>query len=240
MLAIVFPIFFGFILGDVGYGHSAPCHVLCTSESVQGRRRPSSSLWFSETQACRASSLVSCSANSWDSNFPGQPIIFSRHLNIGGTEAAGHGPAIAELMVLAIWIGILHITLGRVLGMINHARQDHGNTGSRQCLANFGWITVMWGILIGIWSMFAMPLMPDLTGLPVVAAASSRSGCRRRPYRDGYPLHRHGTRSLRSSNSRPLFRTCCHMHVWWLSAFHPWPSRWSSTTCPSGCSSAPD
>jgi V/A-type H+-transporting ATPase subunit I len=35
-------------------------------------------------------------------------------------------------------------------------------------MANFGWLAVMWGILIGIWSTVVMPLMPDLTGLPVV------------------------------------------------------------------------
>jgi V/A-type H+-transporting ATPase subunit I len=36
-------------------------------------------------------------------------------------------------------------------------------------MANFGWIAVMWGILIAIWSTAAVPLMPNLTGLPVLA-----------------------------------------------------------------------
>ena len=71
---------------------------------------------------------------------------------------------------MSIWIGILHITLGRVLGMINHARQDHGEHRIKAVLANFGWIAVMWGILIAIWSMFALPYMPDLSGFPVIAA----------------------------------------------------------------------
>jgi V/A-type H+-transporting ATPase subunit I len=35
-------------------------------------------------------------------------------------------------------------------------------------LANLGWLTVMWGVLLMIWSVFALPLMPDLTGLPPI------------------------------------------------------------------------
>jgi V/A-type H+-transporting ATPase subunit I len=95
------------------------------------------------------------------------PILFSRHLM---AEEGGHGPAIPQLMVMSIWIGILHITLGRVLGMINHARQDHGEHRMKAILANFGWLAVMWGLIIVIWSIAAVPLMPDLTGLPVVTS----------------------------------------------------------------------
>jgi V/A-type H+-transporting ATPase subunit I len=94
--------------------------------------------------------------------------MFSRHLKIGAGEEGGHGPAIPELMVLAIWIGILHITLGRVFGMINHARQDHGNHRTKTVMANFGWLAVMWGILLLIWSIAAVPLMPDFTTLPKI------------------------------------------------------------------------
>jgi V/A-type H+-transporting ATPase subunit I len=71
-------------------------------------------------------------------------------------------------MMVAIWIGIIHITLGRVLGMVNHARQDHGDHRIKAVLANAGWILVMWGILVMIWSMVPMPYMPDLTTLPPV------------------------------------------------------------------------
>ena len=81
-----------------------------------------------------------------------------------------HGPMIPELMVLSIWIGILHITLGRILGIINHAHQDHGEHRTKAVMANFGWLAVMWGILIAIWSIAAIPLMPNLTGLPAVVS----------------------------------------------------------------------
>jgi V/A-type H+-transporting ATPase subunit I len=95
-------------------------------------------------------------------------ILPSRHLNIGG--GGGHGPNIPGLMIMAIWIGIMHITLGRTLSIINHVRQDHGSHRVKTVLANAGWISVMWGILALIWSIFPMPYMPDLTGLPPVAA----------------------------------------------------------------------
>jgi V/A-type H+-transporting ATPase subunit I len=94
-------------------------------------------------------------------------LLFSRHLM---AENGGHGPAIPELMVMSIWIGILHITLGRTLGMVNHARQDHGEHRLKAVMANFGWLAVMWGIVIAIWTVAALPLMPDLTGLPAVVA----------------------------------------------------------------------
>ena len=73
-------------------------------------------------------------------------------------------------MVLSIWIGIIHLSLGRILGMYNHAKQDHGEHRTKAVMANFGWLAVMWGILVAIWSNVVMPYMPDLTGLPVVAA----------------------------------------------------------------------
>jgi V/A-type H+-transporting ATPase subunit I len=172
MLAIVFPIFFGFILGDVGYG------LLLLAMCFALRRMFKGDDAREFLVVLRNASISTIIFGILFSEFlgfelPWQPIIFSRHLNIGGAEVAGHGPAIAELMVVAIWIGILHITLGRALGMINHARQDHGAHRMKAVMANLGWIMVMWGIIIGIWSMFPIPLMPDLTGLPVVAAGLS-------------------------------------------------------------------
>jgi V/A-type H+-transporting ATPase subunit I len=166
MLAIVFPLFFGLILGDVGYGLIllAMCFGLRKFlKGDEGRQF---------LTVLRNASLSSIAFGLLFSEFlgfelPWHPLIFSRHLNIGG-EAGAAGAAIPELMVLSIWIGLLHISLGRVLGMINHARQDHGDHRIKTVMANFGWLAVMWGIVIAIWSYAAMPLMPDLRNLPVV------------------------------------------------------------------------
>jgi len=36
-------------------------------------------------------------------------------------------------------------------------------------ISNLGWLGFMWGLLLLIWAFFPIPMMPDLTGLPVVA-----------------------------------------------------------------------
>jgi V/A-type H+-transporting ATPase subunit I len=167
MLSIVFPLFFGLILGDVGYG--LVLLVMCFGLRSFLKGEEGTQL----LAVLRNASISSILFGLLYSEFlgfalPWKPIMFSRHLKIGESEAGGHGPAIPELMVMAIWIGILHITLGRILGMINHSRQDHGDHRIKAVMANFGWIAVMWGILFVIWSIAALPLMPDLTKLPKI------------------------------------------------------------------------
>jgi len=165
MISIVFPIFFGLILGDVGYGVLLLVLCLILRKFVKGEEGQQLLV------VLRNASLSSIFFGIFYSEFLGFPcpwayILPSRHLNIGGE--GGHGPNIPGLMMVAIWIGIIHITLGRILGMVNHARQDHGDHRIKAVLANAGWILVMWGILVMIWSMVPMPYMPDLTTLPPV------------------------------------------------------------------------
>ena len=57
--------------------------------------------------------------------------------------------------------------------MYNHARQDHGEHRTKAVMANFGWLAVMWGILVVIWSNVAMPYMPDLTNSPSLQSVST-------------------------------------------------------------------
>lgn len=166
MVAIVFPIFFGMILGDVGYGLillALSLGLLKFFKAGDGRL-----LLIS----LRNASIVSIIFGLLYSEFigyslPWAPIIYSRHLNIGG-HAAEHGAQVAELLVVSIWIGILHITLGRILGIINARNLYHGKHATKAILSNAGWLGVMWGIILMIWSMYAIPLMPDLSWLPAV------------------------------------------------------------------------
>ena len=172
ILAIMFPIFFGVIVGDVGYGLLMLAMCVGLWKFLKGDEA------HQFLKVLLNASIMSIFFGILYSEFlgfelPWSPIIFSRHLNIGVTEAGGHGAAIAELLIVSIWMGILYFTLGRTLGMINHARQDHGEHRVKAVLANLGWMTVMWGILIAIWSMFPIPLMPDLSGLPIVAVGLS-------------------------------------------------------------------
>ena len=165
MISIVFPLFFGLILGDVGYGLILLIMAYGLRRFLKGedgrmlldvlRNASISTIFF----GIIFSEFLGFPIPGWN------PVLYSRHLMSEG----GHGPNIPELMVFSIWIGIAHITLGRVLGMYNHAKQDHGRHRTLAVMANFGWIAVMWGILIAIWSTAAVPLMPNLTGLPVLA-----------------------------------------------------------------------
>jgi V/A-type H+-transporting ATPase subunit I len=165
-LSIVFPLFFGLILGDVGYGLILLAMCLVLRKYLKGEEGTQLLV------VLRNASISSIIFGLLFGEFlgfalPWRPVIFSRHLNIGA-HATGHGPQIPELMILAIWIGLLHITLGRVFGMINHARQDHGAHRTKAVMANFGWLLVMWGIMVMIWSIVQMPYMPDLTKFPPV------------------------------------------------------------------------
>jgi V/A-type H+-transporting ATPase subunit I len=165
MISIVFPIFFGLILGDVGYGILLLILCLGLRKFVKGEEGRQLLV------VLRNASIASIFFGVLYSEFLGFPcpwayVLPSRHLNIGGK--GGHGPNIPGLMMVAIWIGIIHITLGRVLGMVNHARQDHGDHRIKAVLANAGWILVMWGILVIIWSIVQLPYMPDFTTLPPV------------------------------------------------------------------------
>jgi V/A-type H+-transporting ATPase subunit I len=164
MVSIVFPIFFGLILGDVGYGLILLAMCLGLRKFLKG----------DESQqliaVLRNASISSIFFGVLYSEFLGFPcpwpyLLPSRHLNIGA-HATGHGPNIPGLMIMAIWIGIVHITLGRVLGIVNHAQHDHGAHRTKAVLANAGWILMIWGILFLIWSMVPMPYMPDFTTLP--------------------------------------------------------------------------
>ncbi len=163
LVSIVFPIFFGLILGDVGYG------LILLAMSLGLRKFLKGEEGRYLLTVLRNASISSIFFGLLFSEFLGfaipglKPILPSRHLMV---EHGGHGPMIPDLMILSIWIGILHITLGRILGIINHSRQDHGEHRTKAMCANFGWLAVMWGVLIAIWSIAALPLMPNLTGLP--------------------------------------------------------------------------
>jgi V/A-type H+-transporting ATPase subunit I len=164
IVSIVFPIFFGLILSDVGYG----ALLLVASFSLRKFLKGSEGKMLLDIMRNASISTIFFGilfSEFFGFKLPWAPILPSRHLNIGG-EVGGHGPAIPELMIMCVWIGVIHITAGRILGILNHARQDHGSHRVWAMLANLGWIMVMWGILVMIWSAFPMPFMPDLTGFP--------------------------------------------------------------------------
>ena len=173
MVSIVFPFFFGLILGDVGYGLILLAMALGLRKIFKGE---DGRHLLTVLRNASISSIVFGLLFSEFLGFaiPGlSPIMPSRHLMV---EHGAHGPMIPDLMVLSIWIGVLHITIGRILGVINHARQDHGEHRTKAVMANFGWLAVMWGVLVVIWSVAPLPLMPNLTGLPTVVSIINYGG----------------------------------------------------------------
>ena len=159
-VAIIFPIFFGIILGDVGYG------VLLLIVSLALRKWISSQDGLYLLKVLRNASISAIFFGVLFAEVfgfePWHPILFVRALNMGGE--GGEGPDITGLLIFAVWIGVLQITLGKVLASVNGYRH-HGVKGF---FAQFGWIIALWGILLGIWSIAALPLMPDFTSLPKV------------------------------------------------------------------------
>jgi V/A-type H+/Na+-transporting ATPase subunit I len=167
LVSIIFPIFFGIILGDVGYG------LILLAASLGLRKFLPEGDGRVLLKIMRNAAIASIFFGILYSEFfgfklPWEPLLYSRHLSMGGAEE-GHGPMVIELLVLSIWIGILHITLGRILGAMNHGRHH----GIRGVIPQLGWIASMWGLLLVIWSLVAIPVMPDLTGAPVVVAGLS-------------------------------------------------------------------
>jgi V/A-type H+-transporting ATPase subunit I len=173
MMAIVFPLFFGMILGDVGYG----LILLIISYALRKVLKGEGGRQLLDV--FRNSCIVSIVFGLLNSEFLGfelfwHPINFSRALQIGTT--GGEGPAAVPLLVLAVWIGLIHITLGRSISIVNHGNMDHGKHRNKAIIAQTGWLTVMWGIVLMIWSMFPIPLMPDLSGLGQVLFGLNPAG----------------------------------------------------------------
>jgi V/A-type H+-transporting ATPase subunit I len=140
MISIVFPLFFGIIVGDVGYG------LIFLAMSLGLRKYLKGEAGQQLLDVLRNASIATIFFGIIFSEFLGfaipgwKPLLYSRHLM---SEHGGHGPNIPELMVLSIWIGIIHLSLGRILGMYNHAKQDHGHHRTLAVMANFGWLAVM-------------------------------------------------------------------------------------------------
>ncbi|HJK73307.1 MAG TPA: V-type ATP synthase subunit I [Methanocorpusculum sp.] len=183
ILAIMFPIFFGLIVGDVGYGILFLILALFARKLAmfkgEGGKNLIKILVGSSISTIFFGLLYSeCLGYS----LPWHAIIFQRHLAIGA-DAAAHasGPDAMPLLIVSVWFGIIYITLGRIFGMINHYRMDHaGKHRTKAILGQFGWIAILWGLLVLVWSFFSMEqmfgivgMMPDLTTAPMIVPGFS-------------------------------------------------------------------
>ena len=175
ILSIMFPLLFGVIVGDVGYGliYLALALVL---RKLLVRMGEMGAKAFKIILGCGISTVVFGLLYSeiFGLSLPWHSILFSRHLPIGGD----HLPQVMDLLVISVAIGVIYLTVGWIFGMINHARMDHkGSHRTKAICAKFGWLAMFWGMLIILFSLIdigtfiagiTIPL-PNLTviGLPL-------------------------------------------------------------------------
>ncbi len=173
ILAVMFPIFFGVIVGDVGYGIiflilSLLVRKMAMFKGEGGRNLIKILIGSSISTIFFGLIYSECLGYA----LPWHALVFQRHLAIGA-DAAAHasGPDAIPMLIISVWIGIAYITVGRIFGMINHHRMDHpGPHRSKAVMAQFGWILILWGLLAMIWSFFPIPMMLDLTQTPMIVS----------------------------------------------------------------------
>jgi V/A-type H+-transporting ATPase subunit I len=183
ILTIMFPIFFGLIVGDVGYGIIFLILAFAARNLAMFKGEGGKNL----IKILIGSSISTIFFGLLYSEFlgyslPWHAFIFQRHLAIG-TDAIAHtsGPDAMPLLIMSVWFGIIYITLGRIVGMINHYRMDHaGKHRTKAIFGQFGWIAILWSLLILVWSFFSIEqmfgisgMMPDFTTAPQIVPGFS-------------------------------------------------------------------
>ena len=164
-VAVIFPIFFGIILGDVGYGAILLAVALALPRIITSKEGVRMATVL---RNCSISAIIFgiLFSEFFGFEMPWHPVLPSRHLIIGAVEHGGEGPNIVGLIVFAVWIAVAQITLGRILSAVNKSHDPHH--GMKGVLGQVGWIATMFGILFLLWSLFPIPYMPDFTTFPPV------------------------------------------------------------------------
>ena len=151
ILGIMFPILFGIIVGDVGYGLIYLIITLVLRKFIL-RLGDMGKKIMGVMYGVSISTIVFGLIYSefFTLSLWWHPLLFVRHLPIGEV----HAPNIMDLLVLSVALGILYISVGRIFGMINHARMDHkGPHRTKAILSNLGWNFMLWGMLLAIFSL---------------------------------------------------------------------------------------
>lgn len=151
ILGIMFPILFGIIVGDVGYGLIYLIITLILRKFIL-RLGDMGKKIMGVMYGVSISTIVFGLIYSefFTLSLWWHPLLFVRHLPIGEV----HAPNIMDLLVLSVALGILYISVGRIFGMINHARMDHkGPHRTKAILSNLGWNFMLWGMLLAIFSL---------------------------------------------------------------------------------------
>lgn len=177
ILAIMFPLLFGFIVGDLGYGLLYLALALVLRKMLLKMGETGHKAYIIILGAAISTSVFGLLYSEFfGMSLPWHSIIFSRHLPIGaGMEHAM--PQVIELLIVSALLGVIYISVGRFFGMINHYRMDHpGSHRTKAVLAQLGWNFILWGILVLILSVADLNqyckfpfALPTLVGIPTIA-----------------------------------------------------------------------
>ncbi|PMP75273.1 MAG: hypothetical protein C0180_02015 [Aciduliprofundum sp.] len=164
IFSIIFPIFFGFMLGDVGYAVIILIFSLWLLRKVTRPSKrsllPRSLRNFARTMMSNYSWGMLARAmifgSLWGIVFG---IIFNEYFGIQLPYAPLLDPVkeVSKLLLITAWIGVIYVTYGLILGAINHYSMyryygEKGKAHLRGMYGRIGWILITWGFtLFGLW-----------------------------------------------------------------------------------------
>ena len=164
IFSIVFPIFFGFMLGDVGYGVVILLFSIWLLRRVtkppKKSRLPRAISSFGRTMMSNWSWGRLARAMIWGSAIGiifG--IIFNEYFGLSLPYKPILDPIhdVSKLLLITAWIGVIYVTYGLVLGAINHYTMykyygENGKNHIKEMYGRIGWLFITWGFtLLGLW-----------------------------------------------------------------------------------------
>jgi V/A-type H+-transporting ATPase subunit I len=179
LFALVFPLFYGFILGDVGYGLIALILTLVVKRLL--KHSSGMQVLLNVFLICAISSII---FGVLFGEFLGFPIadyinIYPHVLTIGpmgpfslplermqagGFEDGSYVFGIKDLLVFTCLVGVCHLLLGYVLGFRNELKQH----GLKTAILHKGsWFSILLGGVMLVWYVFPLVLAQDMGSLSV-------------------------------------------------------------------------
>lgn len=162
MFAIIFPIFFGFMVGDTGYGIVMLIFSLWISHRI---KHPPQISRIPRKIASFINTIVSNNGIYFISRavIPGSiiaiilGIVFNNYFgfSLPYTPIFNVETGLSKLLVISGWVGVAMVSLGFVLGFINNIRLNR----KKLAIAKIGWLLTTWGIVLtGLMVLYKQPV----------------------------------------------------------------------------------
>lgn len=162
LVAISFPLFFGMIVGDIGYGIVA----LLMASYVYLKLAKNNTFMKAFSTMLAISAISSIIFGVIFAEFFGFEHIFGFKLSPLIHRLDPHGLDI--LMSLSILFGMLHLTLGFILGIHSAFKDAH----YKHAVGKLAWLTLMWSLVLSVISnleiSFFQLLNPVAHALPSI------------------------------------------------------------------------